>query len=159
MTIFRIIVGAVLAICVTAPVGHADHVLVSRGVQGLNFGPTAAVNALTGDVLVVWTQQFLADSTRSQVWASLLKRKPNGTFRKPKKPRRISPSQGFHSNAKVAWLPARRAFFGVWDTRRIPGAASRILGRRINANGRVGGGTKTLVSDGRENFNPDRPAG
>ncbi len=156
MSVYRTapISSLALGIWLTAGVVHADHVLASRGVLGTNLAPTIAVNALTGDVLIVWTQQFLADSTRSQVWASLLKRKPNGTFKKPRKPRRISPKQGFHSNARVAWLPAKRAFFAVWDTRRLPGVASKILGRKISSNGKASGGTKTLVSDGRENFGP-----
>ncbi len=154
MSIYRTTALTVAAIVVSVSVVGADHVLVSRGVTGLNLNPRVAVNETTGDVLIVWTQQFLADSTRSQVWASVLKRRPNGTFKKPRKPRRISPKQGFHSNARVAWLPAKRAFFAVWDTRRMPGVASKILGRKINANGKASGGTRTLASDGRENFGP-----
>ncbi len=153
MSIYRTIAVTAVAIVVSVSVVGADHVLVSGSVPGLNLDPNIAVNETTGDALIAWTQ-LTANGSVSRVWTSLLKRNPNGTFRAPTLPRRVSPPQGFHSNVSVAWIPAANAYFVIWDTRRIPGAASKIMGRRLNKNGGFFGPVRTLVSDGRENFGP-----
>ena len=69
-----------VAIVVSVGVARADHVLVSRGVAGLNTNPQVAVNDTTGDALIAWTQ-LTANGAVSRVWASLLKRKlPSSNF-------------------------------------------------------------------------------
>ena len=141
---------------VTASAGSSakgQDVFVSKKVGNFNFGSRAAVNSNNGDVLVTWIELRLSDSTYSQVWGALLKRKASGAY-KLKKPKRLSPKQGYHTNVKATWIPQIKQFVAAWDTRRIPTQPSDIIARLISKKGKPQEKAVTLVSDGDTNHSP-----
>lgn len=135
-----------------APAVAQQDIHVSKKVKNFNFNPRAAVNPTNGDVLVTWTEIKPGDSSYSQVWAALLQRK-NGTF-KLRKARRVSPSAGYHGNARPTWVPANKEYLVVWDTRRVATEPSDVLGRVVNKKGKPKGSALTLVGDGNTNYGP-----
>ena len=102
----RLLVGVmacVLTLAMAVPAGAAQDIRGSKKAKNFNFGVTTAVDPESGAILVVWTELKPADSSYARVWAALLKRKKNGTYKR-KRDVPVSPKRGYHINAHVAWV-------------------------------------------------------
>jgi len=138
----------------TTAVARAQNLLLSKGVKGENRDPAIAVDPRTGNVLVVWYQN---DPKGGQhVWASLLRRKGSGKYKKPRV-RRLSSGVSPQSDLQVGWIEANKEFFVIWDHALLDGGPTvkRIFGVPVNAKtGRRVGKVKTLVADDDNHASP-----
>lgn len=152
-TIVRMV--ATILVCLLAPavLRAADQVNVSAGVAGANMLSEMAVDARTGNVLVVWMNRDFAAGT-SGIWGRLARRTANGYSLK--KAIKLSGEEPYNANPDVTYVPEAGEFLVVWDTASPTGvlAASPILGRIVNARGKAKGAPFSVVDNLRRNQVP-----
>jgi hypothetical protein len=132
----------------------AQTKVISNTKAGRNILPRAAVNTKTGDVLIVWTNISANESART-VWSVLAVKQANDRF-KFRSAKLISPNSGFHTNPDVIYVPWINRYMVYWDTLDITKGftASKIMARRVVANGNPDGKVKTIINDGKANTYP-----
>jgi len=138
---------------------RAQTLLLSKGIAGENTDAAVAVDPNTGNVLVVWTQIGVPGDTGipdDVIWASLLRRKGSGKYKKPRT-RRLASDGGSQFGPDVGWIEASKEFFVIWEQNAdaARGGFKRILGVPVNPRtGRAVGKVKTLVADDDDHASP-----
>jgi len=133
----------------------ADEVLVSKGVPKRNADPRFAVNASTGDMLVVWNKLDSNDLSFSRIRSAMLKRSLTGRYQLSESVL-LSDTNGFNANPYPVYLEEKDLFFVVWDQANPnwPSDRSDILGRIVSAGGLPEGGIFKVLADGNRNERP-----
>ena len=133
----------------------ADEVLVSKGVPKHNADTRFAVNASTGDVLVVWNQLDSNDPSFSRIRSVMLRRSLTGRYRLSESVL-LSDTNGFNANPYPVYLEDKNQFLVVWDQAdpNWPSDRSDILGRIVSAGGLPEGGIFKVLADGNRNERP-----
>ncbi|MBI2838337.1 MAG: hypothetical protein HYX75_08490 [Acidobacteria bacterium] len=107
-------IGAVLFLGGTeAAIGNS--LKVSGGIGKINEKVRIAVNPVSGDALVTWSQGDRGDNEFGRVYAADLRRRGDGTYA-CSAPFLISPDSGSHQRPLVVYLAQTGTYLVVWDT-------------------------------------------
>jgi len=133
----------------TIPVYANQALSVSQGETKLNIAPVFAVNSVTGDALVVWTQFKKSKPAYGQVLYALLKRNVVGKYSVAVRGR-LSKKSGFNARPFPLYKSDQDQYLVVWDQADPTNLLGRsdIRGRLVSANGALTGGVFTVLSTG-----------
>lgn len=146
-----IIALVTLILLAFTPAGiSADYSLnISDLIGKLNVAPRFAMNPLTGDVLVVWTQLDSKDASFGRVWCALLKRDKDGRYSVAAR-NRLNAGKKYGARPFPIFNKEMNHYFVVWDQAdpSDPLGVSNIRGRAVKPDGSMEGKPITVMSAG-----------
>lgn len=129
---------------------------LSKSLPKIATSQKLAVAPDSGNILIVFNQLDINDSSYSRIYAVLLKKQGDGSYKKSP-PRMISPDSEWHARPTVGYVKAKKQFLVFWDNSdpAKPFSQASIFGRWVNSKtGKASGGQFVMVGTNDRNVFP-----